>query len=440
MRTLTEDQLIDAVRRRIISPAQYDALLAMEPAEVSPHLGAGVGMVDLAAVVELGASREPPRGFNWITIIYYLGAITVMFAFGWFLVDRWKALGPGGILAVTAAYAALFIGTGEYLRRTGFRVAGGLITGVAVGMTPLIVWAAQDLLGFWPRTSPLSMREPFDRPFGNLGFNDTANWIVIEVLTMLASLVAFRRLRFAFLLAPAAISFFFLPRHLVELMLGHGLGRYSEVWMMAATAAGLLTIAFAIDRRDHQRADFAYWPYLVGVIVAAFSVASIWDRYPAVRHLLPVVALLTIAASLTLRRVILLAFGGVMLYAYLTWLAFELFRSSAIFPIVLATLGLTIILGAVWLQRAYPRMVARVNAGLADPRPWLPAGYLTPILVTAFALGMMVLSLPADRAFARRMDEVTRLRNITVDSIMKADTTARGRAARHDSAVAGARR
>jgi hypothetical protein len=115
-----------------------------------------------------------------------------------------------------------------------------------------------------------------------------------------------------------------------------------------------------------------------------------------------VVALLTIAASLTLRRVIFLAFGGVMLYAYLAWLSFELFRESALFPIILATLGLGIIVGAVWFQRSYPRMVARVNAGLADPRPWLPAGYLTPALLVLFSFGMMILSLPGDRANSRR--------------------------------------
>jgi hypothetical protein len=43
-----------------------------------------------------------------------------------------------------------------------------------------------------------------------------------------------------------------------------------------------------------------------------------------------------------------------------------------------------------------------VNAGLADPRPWLPAGYLTPALLVLFSFGMMILSLPADRAYSRR--------------------------------------
>ena len=408
MRTLTEQQLIDAVRRGIISPAQYDALIAIEQPDAPPHVGVGGGVLEAAAMAEMGTGREPPRGFNWITITYYLGALTVMFAFGWFLVDRWEALGPGGILAVTTVYAALFVVAGEYLRRQGFRVAGGLLTGVAVGMTPLIVWAAQDVMGLWPPGARGGMREPFDGPFDHLTRSDAGNWIVIEAATIVVALVAFRRLRFAFLLAPAAIAFLFLPRHVVELMLGAPLGRFSEAWIMAATGVGLLTIAYAIDRHDVSRTDTAYWPYLVGVVVTAFAIAELWDRYPGVRHLLPVLALLVITASLTLRRAIFLAFGGVMLYAYLAWLAFDLFRSSAMFPIILATLGVAIIIGAVWIQRAYPRMVARVNAGLADPRPWLPAGYVTPVIVTLFSLGMMILSLPSDRAYERRMAEERR--------------------------------
>src|SRR5687767_11301776 len=149
MRYLTEQQLVDAVKRGIISPAQHDALLQMEPADLPPHMAPGGGMFDLATTAEMAASRDTPR-FTWITVAYYLGALTVAFAFGWFLLDRWRTLGPAGILVVTSIYAVLFLVTGEYLRRRGYRVAGALVTALAVGMVPLIVWAIQKNLGLWP--------------------------------------------------------------------------------------------------------------------------------------------------------------------------------------------------------------------------------------------------------------------------------------------------
>lgn len=414
MRYLTEHQLVDAVRRRIITPAQYEALLQIEPADLPPHMAPGAGLLDLATTAETAASRDTPRGFTWITIAYYLGALTVMFAFGWFLLDRWRTFGPAGILAVTSLYLVLFVVTGEYLRRQGFRVAGALVTALAVGMVPLVVWSIQKTLGLWPDGSrvfagdPAYPIGPFDSaPRGGV-VGHAANRIVIDVITIAAALFAFRRLRFGFLLAPAAIAMALLPHLVVELVLGETIGRGAEAWILAATGAGLMTVAFAIDRRDTERADFAYWPYLVGVIVSLISVMLLWDRYPAVRHVVPIAGVLIIAASLTLRRMIFLAFGGVLVYAYLAWLAFDLFRSSTVFPIVLATLGLSVILAAVWVQRSYPRLVARVNAGLSDPRPWLPAGYLTPAMLIVFSLGMMTMSIPGDRAVRRSLDEEIR--------------------------------
>ena len=404
MRYLTEQQLVDAVRRKIISPAQYDALLQMDPAELPSHMTPGVGLLDLATTAEMAASRDTPR-FTWITIAYYLGALTVAFAFGWFLVDRWRELGPAGILVVTSIYAALFVVTGEYLRRQGFRVAGALVTALAVGMVPLIVWAIQQNLGLWPREG-MRPSGPFDSMASSGATRrETLNAVMIDLATVAASIVAFRRLRFGFLLAPAAIALALLPRLIMELALGEMLGRHGESWMLVATGVGLLTAAFAIDRRDHERADYAYWPYLVGVVISLVAIGQLWGQYTAMRHLMPVVGLLLIAASFTLRRMIFLGFGGVLIYAYLSWLAFDLFRPSALFPIVLATLGLSIILAAVWIQRAYPRLVARVNAGLSHTRPWLPGGLLAPGAIIVGSLAMVMVSLPGDRAYRRDMDE-----------------------------------
>ena len=414
MRYLTEDQLVDAVRRRIISPEQYEALMQMEPADLPPHMAPGSGFLEFATTAEMAASRDTPR-ITWVTIAYYLGALTVAFAFGWFLLDRWRTLGAAGILVVTSIYAVLFVVTGEYLRRQGYRVAGALVTALAVGMVPLVVWALQRSLGLWPDPS-VRTYGPFESmAIGAKSRQETINAIIIDLATVAASVYAFRRLRFGFLLAPAAIALTLLPRLVVELVIGETLGRNAEAWIFVATGVGLLTVAFAMDRRDTQRADFAYWPYLVGVVVSLVSIAQLWERYPSMRHVMPVVGLLIIAASFSLRRMIFVAFGGVLIYGYLSWLAFDLFRSSTLFPIVLATLGLSIILAAVWVQRAYPRLVSRVNAGLSDPRPWLPAGYFTPAALIIFALGMLVVSIPGDRAFRRDM-EIDMRRN-TGDSV-----------------------
>jgi hypothetical protein len=87
--------LARGVAAGVITPAQRDALLAL-PALPEP------------AAEPTGDDAR--RALDGVTIAYALGAALVVFALGWFLADRWATLGPLGVLAVAAVYAALFGG------------------------------------------------------------------------------------------------------------------------------------------------------------------------------------------------------------------------------------------------------------------------------------------------------------------------------------------
>src|SRR5215208_6091875 len=91
------DLLRLAVARGIITRAQYEAILALDPA---------------AAAEPSPVRPETAGGFNWTTVAYALGAMVVVFAFGWFLADQWDTLGPEGVLVVSLVYAAMFAGAG----------------------------------------------------------------------------------------------------------------------------------------------------------------------------------------------------------------------------------------------------------------------------------------------------------------------------------------
>ena len=105
--------------RGIISAEQRDALLAL----------------DAGAMEETPA--EARRGLNSVTVAYGLGGAAVVFAFGWFVADRWEVLGPAGVLAVSALYALLFSFTARYLGRLGFETAASVAALVAVATAPL---------------------------------------------------------------------------------------------------------------------------------------------------------------------------------------------------------------------------------------------------------------------------------------------------------------
>ena len=71
-------------------------------------------------------SGEVARGFNWVTVAYALGALLVVFACVWFLAERWRALGPWGVLVVSGIYAGVLWGAARWLSRNGFREAAGI--------------------------------------------------------------------------------------------------------------------------------------------------------------------------------------------------------------------------------------------------------------------------------------------------------------------------
>jgi hypothetical protein len=132
-----------------------------------------------------------------------------------------------------------------------------------------------------------------------------------------------------------------------------------------------------------------------------------WNRVDDWRHLLALVSAGVIALSLRLQRRLLFVFGLLGVFAYLAFLAGDVFRTGAAFPIVLAIAGIGLILLSVGVQRRFPGLLSgRDPADATRPLPWsrvmawLPAG---------FALAMALLSLTdlaeerEQRAFRQRL-------------------------------------
>src|SRR5437899_1384521 len=97
------------------------------------------------------AGAEPPR-FDLTHTAYYLGALVVMSALGWFMNEAWARYGGWVLTLIAVAYAVAFTVAGESLwRKPGLRQPGGLLFTLAVWMTPLAVFGIQYELGWWPR-------------------------------------------------------------------------------------------------------------------------------------------------------------------------------------------------------------------------------------------------------------------------------------------------
>ncbi|MCE9601840.1 MAG: hypothetical protein K8S21_06440 [Gemmatimonadetes bacterium] len=324
-------------------------------------------------------AARSPRALDAASIAYVVGAITVVLAMGWFLADRWKWLGAGGVVAVCALYAAVLLFTAQRLRRDGYSVAGGFAVLLAVATVPPAVLAGNELLHwFTPRAAY------------SCGYPDFIFWscrgeeLVVELLTAVAALFALRKVRFSLLVLPLALIAARLIFHLADAGGMFGRGDAVSGWIWAMGGSVLVAAAHSTDRRQRGDEDFAFWLHVAAAFCAIPATLQLLSATEWYRHLLVPGAFVAFAMALTMRRFVWLLLGMGWFVGYLGWLASDVFRDSPAFPILLAALGIAVIIATVWVQRNAAMLVGRFGTVTSDGRPRFPGGVpllLAPALV-----------------------------------------------------------
>lgn len=413
--TLTLQSGVDGFERQARSFLQLPQQVAL-PQSIEAFLkeARARGLIDDAlhgslsslASEDRSATREMPRGFNWVTVAYSLGALLVVFAGGWFLAQRWLALGPAGVLLVVTLYAALAGAASLWLERRDFKEAAGVAALIAVSLTPVAVWAIESLIGFWPV-------ETWGRPYyPEYPAAEASRWLVAELATILAALVVLRVRPWTAVVLPLAVALFGLVMHLPR-AIGIDMTPVMERWIQLTGALAVCCIADTTDRlvpRESEpgRGDMAFPLWCVGLATLGFAILSFWPTAGALRHAVPVLGIAAIVVSLMIGRKTHLIFGVLTIFLYLMYLAGEVFRSTAYFPVALAALGGAMLFATVWFQRRFPDLATRLGARRGG-RGGLPGSPVLPWLVTGLALCITLLKIPEaaeerlDREFQQRL-------------------------------------
>jgi hypothetical protein len=128
-------------------------------------------------LVALDEAPQTASSFETAHISYYLGALLIIGAMGWFVTSNWDRLSGIDLFGIALAYAALFGGLGVRLfRQLPTRVPG-----------------------FHPRID--------------------GNWVLMELATIVLSAFAVRWIRFPFITAPAAYALWYLSLDVTALLL-----------------------------------------------------------------------------------------------------------------------------------------------------------------------------------------------------------------------------
>ena len=293
------------------------------------------------------AARYPTRqGFTLPNVAYYLGALIVIGAMGWFMTEAWERFGGGGIFLIAVAYATGFVLAGRALWNAGRRIPGGLLVTMAVCMTPLAIYGIERWTGVWPQADP--------GPYTDFHPLVNGSWLLMEAATIAAGLLALRFVRFPFLTAPIAYALWFMSMDLTPLLVGRTEFSWDErLWVSLWFGLAMLVFAWLLDRL--KAADYAFWGYLFGLLAFWGGLSSMESGGELGRLAYGLVNVGLVGLSVVLDRRAFSVFGGVGIFGYLAHLAGVVFKDSLLFPFALAAIGLAIIGLALWFEGWRPR-------------------------------------------------------------------------------------
>jgi hypothetical protein len=291
---------------------------------------------------ELANEPQVSSGFEAAHVAYYLGALLIIGAMGWFITNAWDRLSGLTLSAIAILYGVVFGSIGFWLyRKAATRIPGGILTVVAVCMTPMAIYGIERQLGWWPSNVPGSYTR--FHPYID------GSWVLMEAVTVLVAAIALRLVRFPFIAAPAAYALWYMSMDATALAFGTHWTYKQECHISVVFGLAMMLIAYLVDTQSEL--DFAFWFYLFGVLTFTGGLTLMGDGNQFGRAVYCVLHLAMIALAIILQRRVFLIFGALGVFIYLMGEAEGYFRNSFGFTIALTVIGTLFIAGGIGLKR-----------------------------------------------------------------------------------------
>jgi len=285
---------------------------------------------------------ESEPHFEAAHVGYYFGALLVIGAMGWFMTSGWDSFQGWQLFAITALYAGAFVAVAWRLwPKPMFRIPAGLLATMAVCMVPLAVYGLERQFHLWPSGDPGSYTR--FHPYID------ASWVIMEVATVIAAIVALRFFPFPFLTAPAAYALWYMSMDLTALIFQKH-WTYQELCRISiAFGLVMLMVSYWLDRRTEL--DYSFWGYLFGLLTFTGGLSLLDSGSQLAKFGYCLIHLAMIVVALVLRRKVFLIFGGLGVFGYLCNEAYGYFRNSVAFPFVLTLIGIALIVVAMQFKK-----------------------------------------------------------------------------------------
>jgi len=313
---VTKKKLEDAADENIISIQQVDALY--------DYL--------------VNQSQDVPS-FTFTHVLYYLGGLIAIGAMTLFMSLSWESFGGAGIFFISLLYAGVGLKLSDTFAAKSLTIPAGICATFVVCLTPLAIYGLQQWLGVWPDESVYRDYHRYIQ----------WHWLYMELGTLAIGVIVAWKYKYPFLIMPIAVTLWYITMDIAAIISGGDLTW--ELRSLVSLYSGLLMIglAFWIDVRSHEKADYAFWVYIFGVIAFWGGLSSQYSDSEISKFIYFCINLLMIGIGVLLVRRVFVVFGAIGSCGYLGYLASDVFKDSWLFPVALTVIGLGIIyIGVLW--------------------------------------------------------------------------------------------
>ena len=188
----------------------------------------------------------------------------------------------------------------------------------------------------------------------------------MELGTLAVGTIVAWRYKYPFLVMPIAVTLWYMTMD-ISAMLSEGDYNW-ELRKLVSMYTGLLMIALAfwVDVRSRNKADYAFWIYLFGTIAFWCGLSAQYSDSELSKFIYFCINLTMIGVGVLLVRRVFVIFGALGSCGYLGYLASDIFKDSWMFPITLTFIGLGIVyLGILW-QKYETSLTEKVRKLLPD--------------------------------------------------------------------------
>lgn len=328
---LTQKQLAQAVENNILSATQAEELQAFLQHQ----------------------HPQTPR-FTFTHVLYYMGGLVAIGAMALLMHLSWDVLGGAGIVGIAAVYAAIGLWMTRYFNQRNWHVPAGICAAFVICVVPVAVFGLQQWLGVWPDGASFDVSNPMDLYYWH--------FLSIQLITLAVGLLLVWRLRYPFLMMPIAVVLSWTLNSVLVFFWAE----IDESLMSVYSGLLLTLLAFIIDIRLRQKADYAFWLYIVGAVTFWFGLSFAFINMDRLGYVYAGINVLMILTGVALIRRVFVVLGALGCFAYLLTLSVNTFQDSLLFVVILHLVGLGFIFFGILWQKHEVAVATRLQRVLPE--------------------------------------------------------------------------